>query len=278
MPPPRCRLALVLVVAVLPGGDAKVLEGHVTGTARLHSADPNLVVLGSFGYECVSGTCGVRVPDASSHLYAKGMLHIEAHGDPFIQGQEIAMFSSDAWVNGTDDVKAPWTSVYKNTRLSCAEKRRQAIFTLPLTAEASLAEGSASGQADTVNFYHALRLSHRPLFVHVVALNCDPDYGGALSMYYHVTLQNPGGWWASHFSYNDQGMLQTHLFWLLALLAMATYAVRLVLDLHAAQLSHPPMAVLAAMLCLFAFSQLLNLIFYADYASHGLGPEGALVL
>jgi hypothetical protein len=163
-------------------------------------------------------------------------------------------------------------------RLSCAEKRRQAIFTLPLSADERPAEGASASIADTVNFYHALRLSHRPLFVHVVALNCNPDYGGALSMYYRVTLQNPGGWWASHFSYNDQGMLQTHLFWLFALVVLATYAVRLVLDLHNARLSHPPMAVLAGALCLFALSQLLDLVFYADYASHGLGPEGALVL
>lgn len=267
----------VLLLAALHGHQAKVLEGHVTGSAQLHSADPNLVVLGSFGFECVSGKCGRAVSEMNANSFEKGMIHIQAHGDPFIKGQEIAMFSSDPWYNGTNDAKASWTEVYRNRRLSCAQKRHHAIFTLPLTDMSSPLDSRGS-QPDSVNFYHALRLSQRPLFVHVVAMNCLPEFQGALSLYYRVTLQNPGGWWGAQFSYNDQGMLQTHVWALLFQGALAIAAVRGVYDLHANQLSHPPLLVLAVALCGFAVAQLLNIFFYTDYASHGIGPEGALVM
>lgn len=259
-------------------GRAKVLEGHVTGSAQLHSPDPNLVVLGSFGFECITGTCGKAVPESSANLFEKGMIHIQANGDPFIKGQEIAMFSSDPWNNGTHDPKSGWRQIYRNQRLTCAQKRYHAIFTLPLTDASDPVDSDRVSRPDLVNFYHALRLSQRPLFVHVVALNCLPEYRGALSLYYKVTLRNPGGWWGTQFSYDDQGMLQAHLLGLVVQGALAALAARAAYDLHASRLAHPPLLALAAALGGFALSQLLSLVFFTEYASHGFGPQGVLLM
>lgn len=250
---------MVVVVSIACAIDAKVLEGHVTGSARLHSRDHDLVVLGSFGYQRGSG----KLDDA-------GFLEIEAHGQAGVHGQAVALFSSE-WTHL--DVSPPrtlplWTAVYRNPHMSCQQKLNASIFHLPV-------DGGARRELDVLHFFSEVPLGPAPRFVHLVALNCAPP--GQLAMYYRVTLQNPPGWWSSQFSYEDQGVLQIHLVLLAWAVGLGVLAGLTVLRLRAAQLSHPPLLVLTAAIWVSALSRLLHVVFFSEYALHGHGPEGALV-
>lgn len=223
-----------------------------------------MVVLGRFGFECVDGVCDGSTMSLAERRRAETgsfRMDIAVQGSPL--GTHIALFSS----RGTVD-RPSWKELYNSARFTdCGSKLRSSIASVNMSA------------TPRIDQWHDQVLDTEPSFMYLVAVHCEqhyPVFQGFQGLSYRVEFLNPGGWWGRHFSYEDQGMLQMHILFCICTLGLALQATSTLLQLMSAQLSHPPLVALTLPMWGVALSHFLAAIFYADYASHGFGPEMAL--
>lgn len=214
MAPPR--FGALAVVAALPLAGGKLIEAHYNGLVSQYAhADNDMAYLGKFAFQCV-GECGRRHGNEASsedvtHMlaYESGMVRVVAHGG-YEPGQVLAVFLSEHFYDATHS----WRNVFRNRRLSCAQKQQKAIDLIPLSPPPPPNASSTYDQEHvfddhTVQRTEYIELTARPQFFHFAAMNCER---GTLNSYVQLRLFNPGAFRTREFSYEDQGLLGLETF------------------------------------------------------------------
>jgi len=268
----RDCLAWACLALLAPPAGSKVLEGHLTPRSWRRSKDGDMVVLGRFGFECVDNRCSRRaMPYAARASKPTGRfrLQLAARGEDVV-GLHVALFdskghpASPGLAPPQEGARLPWRALYRSRALRCGDKLAQAVAAVDV------------GAAQDVDVTHRLVLNTEPSFMYLAAVHCGPKPPRAF-LYYRTALRNPGVRWSGEFSYEDQGLLQLHAAFLVVSLILLLRAALSLARLAAVGLSHPPLSALAALLAALSASRALQVAYYADYAAHGVGPQGALV-
>lgn len=203
------RMLALALCAPLTG--AKLIEAHFNGLVTQYAhADHDMAYLGKFAFQCV-GECGRHYgnklsSDDTTHMlsYESGMVRVVAHGG-YEPGQVLAVFLSENFYDRTRS----WRNVFKNRKLTCAQKLEKAVDVIQLSPAPPPNASSTYDEEhlfddQTVQRTEYIELTARPQFFHFAAMNCQR---GSLYTYIELKLFNPGSFRTRHFSFEDQGLL-----------------------------------------------------------------------
>jgi len=101
--------------------------------------------------------------------------------------------------------------------------------------------------------------------------DCANNGTNGLDLQYTLTFLNPGNYWWSQYSYDEQGVPQMYITFTLFYIVLSAYQAQSVYFYYSLESLHPLIRVLTATVAMQLLSTMSSMIHYLNYGTNGVG-------